>query len=241
MLGFPGLPVSFWGLIDLLSVSSESDMPFSSSSDAAAVSSLSLQAPEFSSSSPSIAFSSSSNLRIRDSMAPINSRLTWAFCRNSDMSIVHAGHFMTFFWVLSERPPVFLSLTNFWPPNAPSKHDLQKLCAQGVVIGRVNTLRQRRQLNSLKILALESFLERGFPAPFSFADLLGGGGFLHFQLHSFSSKSQCGLSFLSVKSIAFFSSGTSGNGLGRSPRSSLVQGAGLLSHLTNRYLQTIKP
>jgi hypothetical protein len=80
------------------------------------------------------------------------------------------------------------------------------------------------------------------------------------------SKSHDGLPFLSTISVAFFSSEMTGKGLGRSPCSSLhfklgkfsrvqvrirqlnnrpntnlVHGAGSLSHLTNRYLQTLKP
>lgn len=80
------------------------------------------------------------------------------------------------------------------------------------------------------------------------------------------SKSHDGLSFLSVISVAFFSSEMTGKDLGRSPCSSLqfklrkfsrdqvrisqinngpntnlVHGAGSLSHLTNRYLQTLNP
>ena len=55
---------------------------------------------------------------------------------------------MTFFRDLRARPPLFLSLKNDLPAKAPSKHDLQKLWAQGVVMGRFITSRQIRQLNS---------------------------------------------------------------------------------------------
>jgi hypothetical protein len=64
------------------------------------------------------------------------------------MSVGHDGQLMTFFWDRSARPPLLLSLIKVLPANAPSKHNLQKLCAQGVVIGRVITCRQIRQLNS---------------------------------------------------------------------------------------------
>lgn len=73
---------------------------------------------------------------------------TWGFWRYSEMSVGHEGHCRTFFCDRSVRPPLLLSLTEDIPANAPSKHALQKLWAQGVVTGRVMTCRQIRQLNS---------------------------------------------------------------------------------------------
>ena len=67
------------------------------------------------------------------------------------MSVGQQGQVKTFFWDLRARPPVFLSLKNVFPTKAPSKHDLQKLWAQGVVIGKLITSRQIRQLNSALI------------------------------------------------------------------------------------------
>ena len=67
------------------------------------------------------------------------------------MSFEQDGHFMTFFCARSVRPPSrVLSLMKVWPEKALSKQALQKLCAQGVVRGRVITFRQIMQLNSAK-------------------------------------------------------------------------------------------
>ena len=65
------------------------------------------------------------------------------------MSLGQEGHFMTFFCARSVRlPSHVLCLTKVWPEKAPSRQDLQKLWAQGVVSGRTITFRQIRHLNS---------------------------------------------------------------------------------------------
>lgn len=55
------------------------------------------------------------------------------------MSVGQQGQFMMFFCARSVRPPLLLSLTRVFPANLLSRHALQKLCAQGVVTGRVIT------------------------------------------------------------------------------------------------------
>ena len=57
---------------------------------------------------------------------------------------------MTVLFDRSVRPPAFLSFTNDWPENAPSKQDLQKLWPHGVVTGISSTCWQIRQPNSAK-------------------------------------------------------------------------------------------
>ena len=65
------------------------------------------------------------------------------------MSFEQDGHFMIFFCALNVRlPSQFLSFMKVWPAKVSCKHDLQKLCAQGVVRGRFITLWQIRQQNS---------------------------------------------------------------------------------------------
>lgn len=74
--------------------------------------------------------------------------LTWGFWRKSAMSIVQAGHFMIFFCARRDLPSRPLCLMRLLPAKAPSRQALQKLWAQGVVIGKFITFRQIRQLNS---------------------------------------------------------------------------------------------
>lgn len=75
--------------------------------------------------------------------------VTWGFCKNSDISVGQNGHFFTIFCALRVRPPSrVLSRTNDLSAYESSKQDLQKLCPQGVVSGRVITFRHSRQQNS---------------------------------------------------------------------------------------------
>lgn len=64
------------------------------------------------------------------------------------MSVGQQGHFMMFFLARRVRPPLLLSVITACPENLLSKHALQKLCAQGVVTGRLINCRQILQLNS---------------------------------------------------------------------------------------------
>lgn len=74
--------------------------------------------------------------------------VTCGFWRNSAMSMIQDGHFITFFCTLNDLLPWPLCLVKLWPAKAASRHALQKLCAHGVVIGQTITFRQIWQLNS---------------------------------------------------------------------------------------------
>lgn len=63
------------------------------------------------------------------------------------MSEGQQGHFIMFFIARRVRPPLLLSIIRVFPTNLPSKHPLQKLCAQGVVTGKFITCRHIWQLN----------------------------------------------------------------------------------------------